>query len=198
MLDVVHAVHVLAELGAKTYIPTNAVGGLNLGYEVGDLMVIKSHYSLIPNPLMGREMNFKTIDGKDLLRFEPMCSAYDPQLRKIFLESSERMKINVHEGNYTAITGPSYETEMQSLFYRDVLKSDAVGMSVCPEVEVARNRGMKCLGVSCITDMVAQDGTNAASHEEVVKVLNSDKVREGTCKAFSNFFEEYARLNGKL
>ncbi len=184
MLNVVFPVHVLASLGVENYFVTNSAGALNLKYKIGDIMLLKSHLSFLPNPLLGINY-FKT----EL--FQPMNSCYDLNLRKLFLKSNFRYKKNIHEGNYLAVTGPSYETEAECVFYRDFLKADAVGMSTVPEVIVARNRRMKVIGFSCITNVIKKDGTNATSHEEVQNILNSEKIKERLNNMILNFFKNY-------
>lgn len=195
ILQVVFPVHVLAGLKVPHYFATNAAGGLNQHYQVGDIMVLKSHINLIPVPLLGRHQKFSTIDGEKTWRFQPMNSAYDPKLSQMLLRanSSFANKIHVHEGTYLAVTGPNYETESECIAFRDGLKVDAVGMSTTPEVIVARNRGMKCVAMSCITNKIAQDGTNATNHEEVKQTLNSEKVRNRLANIVRNFFKEYAK-----
>lgn len=192
MLQVVFGVHVLAELGVPNYFSTNAVGGLNLNYAVGDIMIIRSHINLIPNPLLGREHNFKRLDGRKTSRFEPMNDAYDPELRALLEKAGEKYAGHVHTGRYLALTGPTYETEAECVAFRDGLFVDAVGMSTAPEIIVARNRGMKTIAFSCITNTITADGTNATNHEEVVKTLDSPEVKERLTGTVRNFFRLYS------
>lgn len=191
ILQVVFPVHVLASLGIKNYFVTNAAGGLNPAYKVGDIMIIKSHFSFIPNPLLGRKMDFQTIDQKEILRFQPMNNAYDEKLRELLASSD--FKENVHEGVYVAVTGPTYETEAEAIALRDGIKADATGMSTVPEVIVAKNRGMNCVGFSCITNVIAKDGTNATNHEEVKAILGSEDVRNKLVSVVKNFFKLYKK-----
>jgi purine-nucleoside phosphorylase len=197
ILKAVFPVHMLAELGVKNYFSTNAAGGLNLDYSVGDLMLIKSHINMIPNPLLGKVLDFNRVDnGKPVERFEPMHEAYDPELRKLFLTAAKDHKGKVHEGVLLGATGPTYETEAESLFFRKGIGADAVGMSVTPEVIVARNRGMKSVGFSCISDMIASDGTNCTNHEEVQAALNSAEVKDRIKDIITNFFRLYKKKFG--
>lgn len=190
MLKVIFPVHVLAELGVKNYFATNSAGGLNPSYKERDLMLINSHYSFIPNPLIGRHMKFTRVDNCNRVeRFQAMNETYNKEFRRLFLEASKGVPVKVHIGMYTAATGPSYETEMQSVFYRDVLKGQAVGMSTAPEIEVAVNRGMKCIGVSSITNVIRADGTNAADDDEVKS--NSKIVSGELSQIIRNFFRLY-------
>jgi len=194
MLKVVFPVHVLAELGVKRWFTTNATGALNPAYKVGDLMIVKSHISFLPNPLLGRQHDFKRVnDAKPVLRFQPMHEAYDSSLRKLLLKAAEPYKDFVHEGMLLAVTGPTYETHAESLFFRKGLGVDAVGMSVPPEIVVAANRGMRAVAFSCITDVIHKDGSNPTSHEEVMSVLNSQEVKkrfEGIVRGFFRLYRE--------
>lgn len=190
ILQTVFAVHVLAELGVKNYFVTNAAGGLNLSYEVGDLMIIKSHINFLPNPLLGQHLAFTRVDsGQTVERFQPMNGAYDEKLRQKLNLASLEFKKNIHQGTYLAVTGPTYETEAECIAFRDGLKADAVGMSTTPEVIAARNRGMKVVGLSCITNKIAKDGTNATNHEEVKAILESSEVKNRLSTIVTKFFE---------
>ncbi len=196
ILQVVFPVHVLAGLKVPNYFATNAAGGLNPAYSVGDVMVLKTHINLIPVPLLGRNRDFKTITDEKVWRFQPMNAAYDPQLRKILLDSSKTSenKLHTQEGTYLAVTGPNYETEGECIAFKDGFGADAVGMSTTPEVIVARNRGIKCVGMSCITNKIEKDGTNNTNHEEVKKILESQKVKNRLSDMVTNFFEEYKKV----
>ncbi len=192
MLQVVFPVHVLATLGVKNYFATNAAGGLNSSYHVGDIMIITSHNGqLLPNPLAGQFQPFTTLEGKTVERFQPMNGAYDPELRSLLSTSGEAFADHVHEGTYIAVPGPTYETEAECKAFRDGWKGDAVGMSTAPEVIVARNRGMKAVGFSCITNVIGPDGTNATSHEEVQAVLTSSTTRDRLSTIVRTFFSLY-------
>ncbi len=188
ILKVIFAVHVLAGLGVKYYLATNAAGGLNPSYQVGDVMVIRSHVNLIPNPLIGRQHDFTRVDGKPCERFQPMNDAYDPALRDLFKRAAAAHKDHVHEGVLLSIPGPSFETEAESVAYRDTFKADATCMSVAPEIVTARNRGMRCLAFSCITNLINRDGQNPATHEEVLQILESRQVRDRLTSILQNFF----------
>jgi purine-nucleoside phosphorylase len=192
ILKVVFPIHTLANLGVRNYFATNAAGGLNLNYHIGDLMLIKSHINMIPNPLLGRMKDFKTIDGNSIERFQPMNNAYDSKLGELFIKSSFGIE-GIASGVYLALTGPSYETEGECLAFRDGLFADAVGMSTAPEVIVARNRGMNTLGLSCITNIIAQNGENATNHEEVKAILESELVKNRLVSAVNQFFYAYRK-----
>ncbi len=198
ILKAVFPVQVLAELGIQNYFVTNAAGGLNPKYQVGDIMIIRSHINLLPNPLLGRHHDFKRVDtGEKVWRFQPMNQAYDSELRKMLKTAGSEFPGHIHEGVYLAVTGPTYETEGESVAFRDGLKADAVGMSTTPEIIVARNRGMKAVGMSCITNVIAEDGTNATNHEEVKAILESPEVKDRLSSTVQNFFKLY-RESGML
>jgi purine-nucleoside phosphorylase len=190
ILEVVFPIHVLANLGIKNYFVTNAVGGLNLDYEVGDLMVIKSHMNMcgVPNPLAGRLMNFKTVHGKPVGRFVPMNSAYNPELSKKLLKAGEKFQKNMHQGVYVVFPGPSFETEAECIASRK-LGADVVGMSLSPEVAVARQRGMNVVALSCVSNKIKEDGTNATTNEEVSKILKSPEIKTRIETVVKNFFK---------
>jgi purine-nucleoside phosphorylase len=174
-------VQVAASLGCRSYIATNAAGGLNPTFHVGDLMAIRSHIGLFqPNPLLGIHHDF----GGNAL-FQPQNTEYNPLLRKQFLMIDPSLR----SGVYAGLTGPTYETQSECLMLR-TLGADAVGMSTVPEVIVATNRGMGTFGVSMITNVIAADGTNATNHEEVVAVLNSKETEEKLYRVFRKFFSK--------
>jgi purine-nucleoside phosphorylase len=174
-------VHVAAALGCKLYMATNAAGGLNPIYNVGDLMVIKSHIGLFqPNPLLGSHHDF----GTNAL-FQPQNTEYSPKIRKLFTSLDSA----IHEGVYVGLTGKTYETQAECLMLR-MLGADAVGMSTIPEIIVATNRGMDTFGVSMITNIIAKDGTNATNHEEVMAILNSKKTENTLYSIFRGFFQK--------
>ena len=179
-------IHVAASLGCKLYIATNAAGGLNPNYKVGNLMIIKSHIGLFqPNPLLGTCHDF----GGNML-FQPQNTEYSPRLRKIFLEIDPYIR----EGIYAGLTGTTYETQAECLMLR-TLGADAVGMSTVPEIIVATNRGMETFAVSMITNVIAADGTNATNHEEVTAVLNSKETEEKLYHIFREFFKKLKKLS---
>lgn len=190
ILQSVFAVHVMADLGIKNYFVTNAAGGLNPKFSVGDIMLISSHINFLPNPLLGNHYPFTRVDDdQPTFRFQPMNNAYDQDLRKKFIQVNKKLEKNIHQGTYLAVTGPSYETEAECIAFRDGLQADAVGMSTTPEVIVARNRGMKVIGFSCITNKIAKDGTNATNHEEVKSILESEEIKNRLSVLVTNFFE---------
>lgn len=185
MMKVVFAVHVMAGLGIKTYISTNAVGGLRPGLRKGDLMIIKDHleYGNMPNPLSGPHLNFGDNDY-----FQALNTAYDPELRRLFWNASMDIDPNrpIHEGTYTALSGRTYETAATCRVLRQ-LGVDIVGMSTVPEIITATNRGMKTLAVSLITNVVSEDGINTTSEGEVLGITSDTEIGDRLSKVFLAF-----------
>ena len=161
---VVFPMRVLARMGVKAAVLTNAAGGINLDYGQGRLVVIKDHINLQgQNPLMGPE------DPRFGLRFIDMTEAYSKSYRQIALEAGKRLGLQLGEGVYAALLGPSYETPAEITFLRTV-GADLVGMSTVPEVIVARQMGIKVLAISCVTNMAAGTTDHPINHEEVLEI----------------------------
>lgn len=195
ILKSVFMVHVMAELGIQNYFVTNAAGGLNPSYKVGDIMILKSHINFLPNVLLGPKRNFKRVgETSKVWQFQPMNESYKKQYIALLQKAGEEFSQNMHLGTYLAVTGPTYETEGECLAFRDGLCADCVGMSTTSEVIVARNRNMNVVGFSCITNTITKDGVNATNHEEVSEILNSKKVKNRLSKIVLNFFTEFAKL----
>ena len=156
-------------LGVRLMILTNAAGGLNQNYKVGDLMLIKDHLSYplltLNHPLVGPN------DARFGPRFLPINLLYDKNLRDLFKTTSEENKINIHEGIYGVVGGPTYETVTDSRLYLSN-GVDVVGMSTAHEAIVAKYCGMKVLALSIVTDMVPLefDVPEGSDHTEIVKV----------------------------
>jgi len=169
--QVTFPVRVLRLLGVQTLLVTNAAGGINTGYAVGDIMVIADHINLMGgNPLAGlHEPAF----GE---RFFDMGTAYTPALRARTHACAARLGMSLREGVYVAVTGPSYETPAEIRAFR-TLGADAVGMSTVPEVIAARHCGMDILGLSLITNMAAGVTDAVLSGEEVIAIGRA-KTRE--------------------
>lgn len=162
--DITMPVRLLARLGAKTLIITNACGGMNPDYRQGDLMLIDDHINLIgANPLTGP--NF---DGWGP-RFPDMCRPYDRELMNRMAEIAEREGIRVHSGVYVAVAGPNLETRAEYRMLRG-MGADVVGMSTVPEVIVAVHEGMRTAGISVVTDMCDPDDLKPVSVEEILAV----------------------------
>jgi purine-nucleoside phosphorylase len=161
--QVVFPIRVMRTLGMHTLLISNAAGGMNAGFRVGDLMIIRDHISLfVANPLVGpNEPSLGT-------RFPDMSEPYSPDLiakaRAVAAESG----IPVHEGVYCGVTGPTFETRAE---YRllHLVGGDAVGMSTVQEVIAAVHGGMRVFALSVITDLGIRDEANTITHQEVLE-----------------------------
>jgi purine-nucleoside phosphorylase len=161
--DVALPVRALAALGPRAMVLTNAAGGLRPGMQPGDLMLIADHINLMgQNPLVGQVIPGET-------RFPDMSDPYDRGFRAAAEAVALDLGIPLTQGVYTALMGPSYETPAEIRMLAR-LGADAVGMSTVPEVLVARAVGLKCLGISCITNLAAGLGHSTLSHDEVMEV----------------------------
>jgi purine-nucleoside phosphorylase len=155
-------IRTLAALGAQTLVVTNAAGGIRPGFQPGDLMLIADHINLMwGNPLVGPVAAGET-------RFPDMSDPYDAAFRREAEATALQLGIPLVPGVYAAMLGPSYETPAE-IRMLGRLGADAVGMSTVPEVLVARALGLRCMGISCITNLAAGMG-GALSHDEVMEV----------------------------
>ena len=155
-------VRVLHELGAPTLIVTNAAGGIRRSFRPGDVMLIRDHINLtFRNPLIG------AVEAGDE-RFPDMSDPYDPGLMRLAREVAKSQGLSMAEGVYCALLGPTYETPAEVKML-GVLGADAVGMSTVPEVIVARARGMRVLGFSCITNLASGLSDQPITHAEVLE-----------------------------
>ena len=172
MDQVVLPIRVMIGVGIRTLIVSNAAGGTNLAYHVGDLMIIRDHINLLPNPLIGP--NFDEYGP----RFPDMTRPYDPALIRLAVQVGDKLGIKLHRGVYVGGTGPSYETPAEYKYFRTI-GGDAVGMSTIPEVIVARHAGVPVFGISVITneahDDYADDFVNDG--DDVVKAANAAAER---------------------
>ena len=160
MKEVTFPVRVMYELGIKTLFVSNAAGGMNPKFNIGDLMVITDHINFFPeHPLRGK--NFPT--GP---RFPDMHSTYDPLLIKLAFDIARQKRIPVQHGVYVGVQGPTFETPAEYKMYR-IMGGDAVGMSTVPEVIVAHHCGIRTFGISVTTDLGGFDEPVEVSHEEV-------------------------------
>ena len=165
MKDVTFPVRVMYELGIKTLFVSNAAGGMNPEFKIGDLMIITDHINFFPeHPLRGK--NFPT--GP---RFPDMHETYDFSLVALADEIAREKGIKVQHGVYVGVQGPTFETPAEYKMYR-LLGGDAVGMSTVPEVIVAHHCGIRTFGVSVITDLGGFDDPVEVSHEEVQEAAN--------------------------
>ena len=166
MKEVTFPERVMYELGIRTLFVSNAAGGMNPKFKIGDLMIINDHINFFPeHPLRGKNCP----PGP---RFPDMHEAYDHELIALADKIAEEKGISVQHGVYVGVQGPTFETPAEYRMYR-LLGGDAVGMSTVPEVIVARHCGIKVFGVSIITDLGGFDTPVEVSHEEVQKAANA-------------------------
>ena len=163
MKEATFPVRVMKAVGVKTLFVSNAAGGMNPNFKIGDLMIITDHINFFPeHPLRGK--NFDELGP----RFPGMVDVYSPRLNKMVREIARANDIRLVEGVYVATQGPSYETPAEYRFFWR-MGADAVGMSTVHEVIVARHAGLEVFGMSVITDIGAEGVVEEASHEEVQK-----------------------------
>ncbi len=185
MRNVVFPLRALIRLGIRTFIITNAAGGVNATYSPGDLVLISDHINLIPeHPLRGDN------DERIGPRFPDMTDAYAPELRALARVVARHQGLPAHEGVYCALQGPSYETPAEVRMAR-TLGADLVGMSTVPEVIVARHMGARVLGISCVTNLAAGISGQKLSHEEVTQT--AARVRERFIALLDGILEAIGR-----
>jgi purine-nucleoside phosphorylase len=165
--QVTFPMRVLGALGIEAVVLTNASGGIDESYEPGQLVLIADHINMMGwNPLVGpNESRFATVKGSGL-RFFDMTEAYSKRLRDLARQAARDEGINVEEGIYLAVSGPSFETPAEICAFR-TLGATMVGMSTVPETIVARHMGLEVLGISCVTNKAAGLSMRPLSHEEV-------------------------------
>jgi len=164
MKNVTFPERVMNALGIKYLLLSNAAGGMNQNFKVGDLMIINDHINMFPeNPLRGKN------EEKLGPRFPAMKDVYDKELIQRAKDIAVKNNIEVKEGVYIGVQGPAYETPSEYRMYHE-FKGDAVGMSTVPEAIVAHHMNMKVFGISVITDMYRPDAPEDISHEEVQKM----------------------------
>lgn len=165
MKEVTFPIRVMYELGINTLFVSNASGGMNPDFRIGDLMIITDHINLFPeHPLRGK--NFPT--GP---RFPDMHETYDPALISQARQIAQEKGIRLVSGVYVGVQGPTFETPAEYKMYRR-MGGDAVGMSTVPEVIVAHHCGIKTFGISIITDLGLEDKPVEVSHDEVQAAAN--------------------------
>jgi purine-nucleoside phosphorylase len=167
--QVTFPIRVFGRMGIRAVILTNAAGGINLGYSQGALVLIRDHINLQGvNPLAGAN------DDRFGVRFPDMTRAYAPEYRTIAREEARKLEIELHEGIYAALLGPSYETPAEIEYLRRI-GADLVGMSTVAEVIAARHMNLKVLAISCVTNMAAGILDQPLSHTEVMET--GERVR---------------------
>lgn len=167
MQELTFPIRVMRFLGVELLILSNASGGLNPGFEVGDIMVIDDHINLMKdNPLIGQN------EAEVGTRFPDMSQAYDPELIAKAFIIGEREQIDLKRGVYVAVSGPTYETPAEYNYIR-VIGGDAVGMSTVPEVIAARHMGLRCFAVSIISDLGVPGKIVEISHKHVIDAASA-------------------------
>ena len=170
MESVIFPMRVFARIGIKAVILTNAAGGISSKLEQGSLMVISDHINLQgTHPMIGPN------DPRLGERFFDMTTAYYPSYRELAMREGKQLGINIHEGVYLAVTGPSFETPAEIRAFR-TLGADVVGMSTVPEVIAARHMGIKVLAISCVTNLAAGISGEPLNHLEVMQT--GERVRK--------------------
>jgi purine-nucleoside phosphorylase len=153
-------IRVLKYLGIKYLFLSNAAGGVNPVFKIGDIMIITDHINLLPNPLIGPN------DDRIGPRFPDMGEAYDKSLIEKALSIAKEHRIEVQKGVYIATSGPTFETPAEYKHFR-IIGADAVGMSTTPEVIVARHMNIPCFALSIITDLGVEGKIEYTTHESV-------------------------------
>lgn len=175
-------VRVMKALGVDTIIITNAAGGVNRGFEPGDLMIITDHINFtFDNPLIGK--NYDELGP----RFPDMSHAYDESLVDIAIRAANNLNIKIKKGVYMWNSGPTYETPAE-VRVASFLGADAVGMSTVPEVITAVHGGMKVLGISCITNMASGILDQPLNHNEVIET--SERVKNDFISLIKEILKE--------
>ena len=165
MKEVTFPVRVMRELGIKTLFVSNAAGGMNPQFEIGDLMIITDHINFFPeHPLRGKNIEYGP-------RFPDMSEAYNHTLIQKADQIAAEKGIKVQHGVYIGTQGPTYETPSEYKMFR-ILGADAVGMSTVPEVIVANHCGIQVFGISVITDLGVEGKIVEVTHEEVQKAAD--------------------------
>ncbi len=166
MQEVTLPVRIMHVMGVQKLIVSNASGGVNPEFKIGDLMILSDHINLIPNPLIGPNLN--TLGT----RFPDMSDAYDSELIRTAEEIGQKNNIALQKGVYVAVTGPCLETPAEYKFIRTI-GGDAVGMSTVPEIIVARHMKIPCFAISVITDLGVPGKIQKVTHEDVQNVAEN-------------------------
>ena len=181
MKDITFPARVMKQLGIKLLVLSNACGGLNPEYQVGDIMVIEDHINLMwDNPLIGK--NEKELGH----RFPDMSTPYDLELIDAALEIAKKHNIRCHKGVYAGVAGPTYETRAEYKFL-SIIGADAVGMSTVPEVIAARHMDLPCLAFSVISDLGVEGKIEKITHKKVI--LEAQKAEPSLAIIIKELFE---------
>ncbi len=163
--QVTFPVRVMKSLGIRYLFVSNASGGVNPDFAIGDLMILDDHINLIPNPLIGK--HYREFGA----RFPDMSNTYDKKLISKALDIAHKKKIKVQQGCYVATTGPTLETPKEYEYFR-IIGGDAVGMSTVPEIIVAHQMGIMCFAISIITDLGVRGKIVKVTLDDVQKVAS--------------------------
>ncbi len=169
MSAITFPIRVMMQLGIKFLILSNAAGGLNPDFKVGDIMIITDQIHTMPNPLVGPH------DDRFGDRFPDMSEPYDKRLIRLADDIAQEKGIEVQHGVYCSTTGPTYETPAECRYFR-IIGADTIGMSTTPEVIVARQGKLPVFGLSIVSDMgniYGEEKTITITHEEVIKAVNA-------------------------
>ncbi len=167
MQEVTFPIRVMKLLGIESLLVSNAAGGVNPGFHVGDMMIIKDHINLFGNnPLIGKNI------AELGTRFPDMTEVYDSKLVNKANEICKKHNFPVQQGIYAGVTGPTFET-IAEYKYIHIIGADAVGMSTVPEVIVAKHMQMTCFAISIISDLGVGDNVAVVTHQEVLDVAGS-------------------------
>lgn len=169
MSAITFPIRVMMQLGIKFLILSNAAGGLNPDFKVGDIMIITDQIHTMPNPLIGPH------DDRFGDRFPDMSEPYDKRLIRLADDIAQEKGIEVQHGVYCSTSGPTYETPAECRYFR-IIGSDTIGMSTTPEVIVARQGKLPVFGLSIVSDMgniYGEEKTVTITHEEVIKAVNA-------------------------
>jgi purine-nucleoside phosphorylase len=171
MQEVTFPIRVMIALGIKRLVLSNASGGMNPDYSIGDLVILKDHINLMPsNPLIGK--NYEELGP----RFPDMSEPYDKKLIEHGKKIAQASGYRFHVGVYAGVPGPCFETPAEYNYIRTI-GSDLVGMSTIPEVIVARHQSVPCFAISIVTDLGGFDDVQKVSHEEVLKVASAAETK---------------------
>ena len=177
MQEITFPIRIMKALGAHTIFLSNAAGGTNHHFKIGDIMLIKDHINLFPeHPLRGYN------DERLGTRFPDMCEPYDTNLIAAANKIAQEKNITIHTGVYTGLQGPTFETKAEYKWLHTI-GGDAVGMSTVPEVIVARHGDMKVFAASIITDLGLDEELVKITHEEVLEAANEAAPRLATIVA---------------
>jgi len=182
MEAVTFSMRVLAAMGIKTVLLTNAAGGISSKFKPGDFMAFTDHINFMGvNPL-------RAWASPELPRFVDLTDTYDPELVRLLKKSADKAKARLYPGVYLAVPGPSYETPAEIRAFGK-LGADAVGMSTVPEAIVARQCGLRVAGLSCITNLAAGRSKTKLSHKEVLET--GEAVKPQAARLLEHFVQLY-------